>query len=36
MVRRLLNGKGRRKHGGNGLRAQRQWAAMEGAMANRG
>ena len=33
-VRRLLDGKGRREHGGNGQRAQRQWAAMDSAMAN--
>jgi hypothetical protein len=30
----LLDGKGRRERGGNGPRAQWQWAAMDGAMAN--
>jgi len=33
-ARRLLNGKRRRERGGNGLRAQRRWAAMDSAMAN--
>jgi len=30
----LLVGEGWRKRGGNGPRAQRQWAAMDGAMTN--
>ena len=30
----LLDGKGRRESGGNGLRAQRRWAAMDSAMVN--
>ena len=32
----LLDGEGRRERGGDGPRAQRRWAAMDGAMANRG
>jgi len=33
-ARRLLDGKGRRERGGDGLRAQRRWVAMDSAMAN--
>ena len=31
-ARRLLDGKGQSERGGNGLRAQRRWAAMDSAM----
>jgi hypothetical protein len=33
-AQRLLNGEGRREHGDDGPRAQRRWAAMDGAIAN--
>ena len=33
-ARRLLDGKGRRERGGDGLKAQRQWAAMDSVMVN--
>jgi len=33
-ARRLLDGKGRRERGGDGLRAQWRWAAMDSSMAN--
>jgi hypothetical protein len=33
-ARRLLDGEGRRERGDDGPRAQRRWAAMDGAMAN--
>ena len=33
-VQRLFNSKGQREHRGHGLRAQRQWVAMERAMVN--
>jgi hypothetical protein len=34
MVQRLLVGEGQRERGGNGTKAQRRWAEMDGAMAN--
>ena len=33
-ARRLLDGEGRRERGDDGPRAQRRWAAMDGAVAN--